>query len=62
AGSGDIVADPNLAKSGNYTSPEWYQLGASSPGRDSGMQIGGLTEDFFKTPRGEFPDIGAFEN
>ena len=61
SGAGDIIADPLLTKTGNFTSPAWYQLQASSPARDSAVRISEVVSDFFGKSKGDLPDIGAFE-
>jgi parallel beta-helix repeat protein len=60
-GSGDIVGDSKLAKTGNITSPEWYQLQVTSPAINAAVRISEVVVDYFGKSRGETPDIGALE-
>jgi parallel beta-helix repeat protein len=64
-GSGDIVADPRLLKTGP-TGPgsltrEWFKLSPSSPARGHAEPVDRVTEDAAKQPRKRTPDIGALE-
>jgi hypothetical protein len=65
SGPGDVVGDPQLAKSGvigpGLLTPEWFKLLASSPARDRAGVITEVTEDFFGNARQSEPDIGAIE-
>ena len=60
-GSGDVIGDPRLSKSGNFTSPAWYALQASSPAQNNAMPINEVTHDFFQRLREQSPNIGALE-
>lgn len=64
-GTGDIIADPKLAKTGS-TAPgqltaDWFKLLSNSPAINKAKVITEVTEDYFKTVRGSSPDIGAHE-
>jgi len=65
SGLGDVVGDPQLAKSGvigpGLLTPEWFKLLASSPARGRAGVIAEVTEDFFGNARQSEPDIGAIE-
>ncbi|UCE43346.1 MAG: PKD domain-containing protein [Candidatus Aminicenantes bacterium] len=64
-GSGDIIADPKLAKTGptgpGSLKPEWFKILENSPAKDRAKVLSEVIEDFFRTPRGNKPDIGAIE-
>jgi hypothetical protein len=64
AAATNIIADPQLAETGNVTpgnlNPNNFKLLANSPLISAGIQLSQVTEDFFKTPRtGLTTDIGA---
>ena len=65
SGVGDFIGNPNLAKHGavgpGEFTPEWFKTFSSSPARDRAKVISEVTEDFFRTVRGEYPDMGAYE-
>lgn len=60
--SGDVMADPQLARPGG-TNADDYRLGPRSPCRDAGRTHTTINRDFFGTPRprGRASDIGAHE-
>ena len=64
-GTGDVTGNPLLAKSGptgpGLLTPAWFKILASSPARDRAKVLSEVTEDFFRTPRGGTPDMGAHE-
>ena len=64
-GTGDVIADPLLAKSGSTAAgelgPGWFEISANSPARDRAIVLSDVTDDFFGTPRGSAPDMGAYE-
>jgi len=64
-GSGDIYSDPRLSKSGSISpgqlTPDWFKLTSSSPAINSARVISQVTTDFFGSPRGSNPDMGAHE-
>ena len=64
-GTGDIIADPKLAKSGSigagFLNAGWFKILESSPARDRATVLSKVTEDFFRTIRGDSPDMGAYE-
>jgi PKD repeat protein len=64
-GIGDVIADPKLAKAGSTSprllSPEWFKILENSPARDQAVVINTVINDFYKTPRGSAPDMGAIE-
>jgi len=63
-GTGDVIGDPRLAKSGTVRpgdlTPGWFRILESSPVRDKAIVLSEVKEDFLKNPRGSTPDIGAF--
>jgi parallel beta-helix repeat protein len=64
-GIGDIVSNPQLAKTGS-TGPglltsQWFKILENSPAKDRATVLGQVSEDFFKTLRGSAPDMGAIE-
>jgi len=65
SGMGDVIGDPKLAKTGavgpGELTPEWFKVLAGSPARDRAKILIEVTEDFFRTARGKYPDIGADE-
>jgi hypothetical protein len=61
SGPGDIIADPQLAKTGAPFAVEWFRLTASSPAIDNALSIPEVTVDYFGNPRGSSPDRGAIE-
>lgn len=65
AGPGDIVADPQLARSGTITAGtltgNWFKLMPTSPAIDKAITLTGITDDFFHNARDNAPDIGAHE-
>ena len=65
SGTGDVVGDPKLAKTGQtgagLLAPEWFRILSNSPARDHAKVIPEVTEDYFRTARGQSPDIGAHE-
>jgi len=65
SGPGDVVGDPQLAKSGaigpDLLTPDWFKLLASSPAQDRAGVVAEVTEDFFGNTRQSKPDIGAIE-
>ncbi len=64
-GAGDIIGNPQLAKTGptgpGTLTPGWFKLLENSPAKDRARVLREVIEDFFKTPRGSAPDIGAHE-
>jgi PKD repeat protein len=64
-GTGDVIADPLLAKTGStgpgLLTPAYFKILENSPAKDRATAIAQVTEDFFRTPRGTAPDIGAHE-
>jgi len=65
SGTGDVIGDPKLAKTGQtgagLLAPEWFRILSNSPARDHAKVIPEVTEDYFRTARGQSPDIGAHE-
>jgi hypothetical protein len=61
SGSNDITGDPMLAKTGAKTDPAWFKLSGNSPAIDKATVLSDIPVDFFKSPRGSSPDIGAHE-
>jgi hypothetical protein len=64
-GAGDIAGDPRLARTGpvgaGSLDPDWFKIGEGSPAQDRAKALVEVIEDFFGTPRGNTPDIGAYE-
>ena len=64
-GTGDVTGDPLLAKTGSTGAgglgPGYFEILANSPAKDKGIALGEVTDDYFGTPRGSAPDIGAYE-
>jgi hypothetical protein len=64
-GPTDIVGNPLIAKSGPITpgqlTPEYFKIASTSPAVNKALIISQVTDDFFKNPRGNTPDIGAHE-
>jgi hypothetical protein len=64
-GAGDVRAAPRLSRTGptgpGLLSPEWFKILKGSPAIGRGKALPQVVEDFFRTPRGPFPDIGAHE-
>jgi parallel beta-helix repeat protein len=65
AGTGDVVGNPDLKMAGDTgsgnLSADFFRLASSSPAIDAAEPLGEVTEDFFRTKRGDSPDIGACE-
>ncbi len=65
AGSNDIVADPQLAKSGTLSpgalEGQYFKLLSTSPGRDHAVSLSQVVNDYFKRSRGTAPDMGGDE-
>ncbi len=63
-GAGDVNADPKLLKASSVgageLSPGWFKIQETSPARGKAVVLSLVTEDFTRTPRGNPPDIGAF--
>lgn len=63
--SDDIIGDPKLARQATLSpgqmTPEWFKLLADSPAINKAKILTEITDDFFKTTRGNNPDIGAHE-
>ena len=64
-GTGDIVGDPKLAKTGETgagkLTPAYFKLLSTSPAINKGAIIAQVTEDIFGNKRDASPDIGAHE-
>jgi hypothetical protein len=60
-GPGDIIADPQFAKTGDPYLAEWFRLTPLSPAIDQANFIQEVTVDYFGNPRVGEPDIGAIE-
>jgi hypothetical protein len=61
SGPGDIIADPQLSKTGDPFSVEWFIPASSSPAIDHALVIPEVVDDYFGNPRGALPDMGAIE-
>ena len=65
SGTGDVVADPMLAKGANGATvydANWYKLLAGSPAINKAVLLPEVTQDYTGAPRGTAPDLGAFEH
>jgi hypothetical protein len=64
-GTGDIIGNPKLAKTGStgagLLTAAWFKILEGSPARHRAQVLGEVMEDFFKSPRGKPPDMGAIE-
>jgi len=60
-GTDDIIADPQLAQTGDPFSPEWFRLTASSPAINHAMSVPEVLDDYFGVMRDSLPDMGAIE-
>ncbi len=64
-GVGDIVDDPHLAKTGQFTAGlltgDWFKLLNGSPAIDQAVVLSAVAADYFSNPRGSLPDIGGHE-
>jgi len=65
SGINDVIGDPKLTKSGptgpGLLTPDWFKISANSPAKDKADVIAEVSEDFFRNPRGPYPDIGGHE-
>ena len=63
-GTGDVIGDPQVLKTGSAgageLSPGWFRILETSPARGKAVVLSQVAEDFARTPRGNPPDIGAF--
>lgn len=63
--SSNVVADPQLARSGTTTSgtltPAYFKISSSSPLINVAMTLNNVPNDFFQVSRGSSPDIGGYE-
>jgi len=66
SGVGDVVGAPNLTNSGStgpgQLSADWFRITASSPAVGMAVPLALVPTDFFGTPRGILPDIGAIQH
>lgn len=64
-GTGDVDADPLLAKSGSTAAGElsaaWFALGVGSPAIAAGLTLASVTTDYLGRTRPQSPSIGALE-
>src|SRR4030043_194556 len=64
-GAHDIVGDPGLAKTGSAGYGEltaaYFKLLKTSPCINAATVLDEVSEDYWGTPRGDYPDIGAYE-
>jgi len=60
-GTGEIITDPKLAKSGTPFEAGWYELSGTSPARNNAIPLVEVTLDYRSRTRGTDPDIGAME-
>ena len=67
SGSGDVIGNPQLAKTGSTSAGqltgEWFKSLSNSPATNKGVVISGISGDYFRTlrPQGPYPDIGGHE-
>jgi hypothetical protein len=61
SGTGDVIGNPMLAKTGSISNPLWYQITSGSPAINKALVLTEVTEDYWKAIRGSSPDIGAHE-
>lgn len=61
SGTGDIVSDPLLYKTGSEYLPGYYKPTASSPGLNAGTYLIELISDYEETSRDASPNMGAYE-
>ena len=63
AGTGDVVANPQLAKTGGIgagqLSGNWFRIAAGSPAARAGAPLANVVDDFFGAPRTNPLDIGG---
>jgi hypothetical protein len=61
ASSTDVVADPQLTKSGSASQPtgDYFKLLPTSPAIGKAVSLSKVVDDFFGDPRPAKPDIGA---
>lgn len=64
-GTGSILADPQLAKTGptgpGTLASDYFMILAASPARGRALPLSEVIEDYFGTPRGMLPDLGAHQ-
>jgi parallel beta-helix repeat protein len=60
-GTGDIVADPELARTGTPYDYTWFKLTSGSPAIDHALSLPEIKMDFVRSLRGIHRDLGAFE-
>lgn len=58
----DIIADPQLSKSGQSSDPAWFNLKPNSPAIDKALPLTEVPRDYDNFPRDSTPDIGAKEH
>lgn len=61
SGSGDMIANPQLAKSGSTFSAQWFALTGSSPAINRALSLSEVIQDYARVTRGSPPDMGALE-
>ncbi len=65
AGSGDIIGNPRLAKTGatgaGQLTPDYFKVTAGSPAIGRAKTIAEVKDDLFEKARGSHPTIGAYE-
>jgi parallel beta-helix repeat protein len=60
-GSGDIIRNPLLSKTGNPFIPSYYRLQVNSPVLNKGISLPEVTDDYFGNSRTIAPSMGAIE-
>lgn len=60
-GTGDVIGDPGLMKTGSVFGSDWYRLRADSRAINRAAALPEVTVDFFLVARASQPDIGAVE-
>jgi parallel beta-helix repeat protein len=60
SGSGDVLADPQLANAGGLTAAD-YKITLGSPAVAAGLTLSNVTLDYFGAPRAVAYDLGAHQ-
>lgn len=64
-GSGDVIANPLLAKTGSITpgllTADYFKFQSTSPAINRAKALVEVTVDYFNSSRGTTPDIGGYE-
>lgn len=60
-GTGSIVANPMLSRTGSPYNYPWFKLNSGSPAINDALSLPEVSVDFLGIPRGSLPDLGALE-